>query len=35
VKVYSGSACVSVGQVGYCEGVEWECVWFVWTGRAL
>jgi len=35
VKVYSGSACGSVGQVGYCEGVEWECVWFGGTGRAL
>ena len=35
VKVYSGSACGLVGQVGYCEGVYWGYVWFIGTGRSL
>jgi len=35
VKVYIGSVCGLVGQVGHCEGILWECVWFGETGRAL
>ena len=35
MKVYSGSGCGLVGQVGCCEGIKWECVWFGGTGRAL
>jgi len=35
VKVYNGSVCGLVGQVGHCESIYWECVWFGGTGRAL
>jgi len=35
VKVYIGSACGLVRQVGHNEGIYCECVWFGGTGRAL
>jgi len=35
VNVYSGIECGLVGQVGHCEGIYWECVWFGGTSRAL
>jgi len=35
VKVYSGSGCSLMGQVGHYEGMLWECVWFGGAGRAL
>ena len=35
MKVYSGSMCGLVGQVGQFEGIYWEYVWFGGTGRAL
>jgi len=35
VKLYSGSVCGLVAQVGHCEGIDWECVWFSGTGSLL
>ena len=35
VYVYIGSACGLVEEVRYCEFIQWECVWFDGTGRAL
>ena len=35
MKIYSGSVCGLVVQVGCCEGILWECVWFCGAGMAL
>jgi len=35
VKVYIGSACGYVGQVGHCDVIYWEYVLFGRQGRAL
>jgi len=35
VKIYIGFVCGLVGQVGHCEVIYWECVWFDKTRRAL
>jgi len=35
VNVKNGSVFGLVGQVGHCEFIYWECVWFDETGRAV
>ena len=35
MNVYSGTVCGLVGQVGDCESIWWECVWFGGTVRVL
>ena len=35
MKLYSGSACGLLGQVGHFECIYWECVWFGGTDRLL
>jgi len=35
VKLYNGSVCGLVGQIGHCECIYWECVWIFGTAREL
>ena len=35
MKVYNGSVCGFVGQVGHFECKYWWCFWIGGTGRAL
>ena len=35
MNLYSGSAFGLMGQVGHCDCIYWECVWFGGTGRSL
>ena len=35
MHVHCGTAFGSVEQVGHCESIYWECVWFGGTGGSL